>query len=350
MSNTKLTCSVCGSEQIGESFACANCGFAGAYYTLFSGNKAYSMWEELVDKHKSKYRERFYRDNYNKGGRLLVTGDKVVFYDALSHKAVVAKFNNDKPEIIEDVYQVSLSALYYVWIYRNKTMGSSGDDESGQRRVGDLLEITCTDATPKCTYALRTDGTITTRGATVLSDQLSKWTNIKSLAETNYVNCANHVIGIKNDGTVVCAVEDGSLFKTYVAQIESWMNVKKVVTTDYYALALHTDGTVSYAGANDEKAKVAEWQNISDIAADGQYAIGLTMSGQVLLAGDKSPLVDFGRSEASSWNKILYIATGRSVIAALTIGGDLKVVGNVSVGDGFETNFKDTVYSVLTNN
>ncbi len=323
MINSKHACPVCNAEKSGNSTTCEKCGFEGAYYTLFSGEKAYNMWKSLVDAQKSKLVEGYYKKSRENGGELIITSDRVCFFDAEKSKAVIVEFNNDEPFVLDNVKQVALSGLYHVWLNSNGTLGSSGDGESGQRKLGDLIEIVNVATTPECTYAVRADGTVTSRGATSLNDEISSWTNIKALC------CAEHVIGIKEDKTIVYAVREGSLFSSYASVMKGWKNVRKVVTADYYAMALCEDGTILYAGANDRRSDCTQWKNIVDIAADNQYAVGLTKNGDVLLAGETSSVIDFGRSEAAKWKDMAFVSAGRALIAGLSKTGELKLVGNI---------------------
>lgn len=341
MSNSKLTCPVCNTEKTGDGTVCAKCGFEGAYYTLFSGEKAYNTWKALVESRKGEFVGDYYTKSRENGSELVVTSDRVCFFDAEKSKAVIVEFNNNEPLVLSDVKKVALSGLYRVWLNSNGTLGSSGDNESDQRRLGSLIEIINVGATPKCTYAVRADGTVTSRGATSLKDEISSWTDIKSVC------CAEHVIGIKNDNTVVCASQEGTLFSSYASMLKSWKNVKKVASTDYYAIALCNDGTVLYAGADDKKAQCTNWKDIVDIAADGQYAVGLTKDGDVLLAGDSSSIIDFGRSEAANWKDMVFIAAGRSLIAGLSNKGELKIVGNIIKNDTIGKTFKEAVDTKL---
>ena len=345
MSNSKSTCPVCNTEKTGESNACGKCGFEGAYYTLFSGEKAYQAWKSLVDAKREQYVSGYYKKNRENGSQLHVTGDRIGFLDAEQSKAVIVEFNNNEPLLLENVKQISLNKLYRVWLNTNGTVGSSGDGLAGQRRLGNLVEITYVATAPECTYAIHTDGTVTACGATALLDTISEWTDMKALCCAEHTD---HVLGLKQDGTVLCAIQEGALFNAYAPALSTWKNVKKLATTDYYAVALCNDGSVLYTGADDEKSQCTRWTDMADIAADGQYVVGLTKDGNVLLAGSPtSPLLDFGRSEAANWKDMLFIAAGRSLIAGLSKSGELKIVGNILQNDSIAPNFKNAVETKL---
>ena len=345
MSNSNPTCPICNAERTSANNACSNCGFDGAYYTLFSGENAYNLWKTLVIAKKEQYERGYYEKSCKAGSQLHITSDRIGFFDAEQSKAIILEFNNNEPLLLENVKQISLSKLYRVWLNSNGTVGSAGDGQAGQRRLGNLFEITHVATAPECTYAIHTDGTVTAYGATALRDTISEWTDMKALCCAEHTD---HVLGLKRNGTVLCAVQEGALFNAYAPVVSTWKNVKKLATTDYYAVALCNDGSVLYAGADDEKAQCNHWKDIVDIAADGQYVIGLTKDGTVLLTGSPtSPLLDFGRSEAASWKNMLFIATGRSLIAGLSNTGELKIVGNITKNDSIASNFKNAVETKL---
>lgn len=342
MSNTNLTCPVCGTAKTSDSTICSKCGFEGAYYTFFSGEKAYNAWKLLVEARKNAFIGEAYHKKREQGSQLLVTGDRVCFFDAEKSKAVIVGFNNNEPQVLDNVKQISLSAHFHAWLNNSGTVGAFGDNVAGQCIVDKLIEIISIATASECTYAVRADGTVAIRGATDVREQVSSWTDIKSIC------CAEqHVIGLKNDSTVVYATKEGSLFGSYASVMKDWKNVKKVVTGDYYAMALCDDGTILYAGVNDQKAQCTSWKNIVDIAADGQYAVGLTENGDVLLAGDSLPIIDFGRKEAAKWTDMVLIATGRNLIAGLSKKGELKIVGNIIKSDEIDETFKNAVQANL---
>lgn len=344
MSNSKITCPVCNAERTGDETVCQSCGFEGAYYTLFSGENAYVTWRSLVDAHKDRYVGSYYVKGFENGSELLVTSDRVCFFDSDKSKAVMVEFMKNDPVVLDNVKKVSLSGLYRVWLYSDGSLGSSGDDESGQRRLGNINDVISIATVPQCTYYVKADGTVDSRGATPFKEAIRQWTDIKDLC------CVSeHVIGIRNDNTVLYAVREGNPFENYASEMKGWNNVKKVVATDYYSVALCYDGTVRYAGVKDKRSGCVLWNNIVDIAADGLYVVGLTQGGAVLLAGDSSSLIDFGRSQAADWHDMLFIATGRSVIAGLSKTGELKIVGNVIKNDKIADKLKTAVESNIFN-
>ena len=338
MDNINYVCPVCNSVRTdNSSIACKKCGCGYAFCEFFGGEKAYQTWKMMVEQHKSAYVGALCKESREIGSSLAVSGDRICFYDAQEKRAVTFRFGSAQPEITERVKQVSLSGLYRVFLHTDGALSSSGDDESGQRRLNDLKDIVYVSTAPKCTYAVKADGTVAVRGATAFKSQVEKWTDIKSIASEE-----GYVVALKADGRVVYAAPEGSSMERHLASTAEWKNVRKLATSAHYMLALHADGSVSYAGGpGTERSKVSEWKNIQDIAADGQYAVGLSADGRVLLAGDYTQLIDFGRKEAGSWTDMVFVAAGRSVIAGVSATGELRMVGNIIRDDSLRQSFKD---------
>lgn len=343
MDNKQLICPVCGTpRQDPNSFFCVKCGCAGAYFTLFSGEKAYNLWNSAIEQHKHKFAARLYADSRDKGSSLHVTGDRICFHNAATHETITARFTDTRATAQSNVNQISLCGLYRVWINADGTLSSSGDDEAGQRKLSDLTGAVAVATAPNCTYVVHKDGTVTDRGNRPFASQVERWRDIKSVAANQF-----HVVGVKNNGTVVHAEAHNSSIRTFASVMDGWSGVKSVAVGEHYVLALHENGTVSYAGAQDERSAAANWTNIAAVAADSQYAIGLTWDGDVLLAGKESVFIDFGRKEAKQWKNVVFIAAGRSVIAGLTANGELKIVGNMFKEDGFEETFSRAIHDNL---
>lgn len=344
MSNINV-CPVCNAEKMEEGIVCNNCGYEYAFCEFFASKAAYAFFKKDVAEHKVLYIKKICDNSRDTGSTLSVSGDRVAFHNAQTNTVFTFSFGKDMPEIMQDIKQVSLSGLYSVYLKTDGSVLSSGDNESGQRRLDDLENIVFVETTPQCTYAVRRDGTVAVRGISALREEVEGWTDIKS------VSCEEeYAIGIKNDGGVVYTATARSQLKNRLSDVAALENVVKVETDAYYMLALHGDGTVSYIGENDGvKTAVEGWMDICDIVADGQYAVGLTADGQIKTAGDYSPLIDFGRKEAGEWSDMAFISEGRSVIAGITRTGELKMAG--LAGDrGFTEAFNNLFYDELVKN
>ena len=344
MENKQCICPVCGAViPDANSLSCPVCGCPGACYTLFSGESAYKMWLATIDRFRKDRLAHLYAASRAGGSSLHVTGDRLCFYNGPAHTAVMACFQDGQPTTMQHVAQVSLSGLHRVWVYDDGTPASSGDDGCGQRNLSDLQGVRAVATASNCTYAVLSDGSVVARGDSPFAEIVAQWRDIRALAATPL-----HIVGLRNDGTVVHAAAHNSPFRAYAAVMDGWKQVQAIATGDQYTLALHTDGTVSYAGAQDERAAAGSWTNMVAIAADGQYAVGLTREGDVLLAGKESVFIDFGRKAARQWKNMAFIAAGRSVIAGLGQDGEVKLVGNLFKADDFEDRFSTAVYESLT--
>ena len=343
--NNINVCPVCNAEKNDEGIACNNCGYEFAFCEFFGSEAAYAFFKKDVAEYRTLYIKNICGNSRDRGSTLSVSGDRVAFYNAVANTVFTFYFGKDEPEIISDIKQVSLSGLYSVYLKNDGSLISAGDNESGQRRLDDLDNIVFVETTPKCTYAVRKDGTVAVRGISALREEVEKWTDIKSIScEEEYA------IGIKYDGSTVYAATARSYIRNRLEAVSGFGNVIKVETDAYYMLALHADGTASYVGENNSiKTAVEGWSGICDIVADGQYAVGLTSDGQIKTAGDYSPLIDFGRKEAGEWSDMAFIAEGRSVIAGITRTGELKMAG-LADNKSFVGAFNNLFYRELVKN
>ena len=344
MSNIARTCPVCGAPQQNlSSTTCKACGCVGAFYTLFSGEKAYGLWKATIDRQRDAKKARLYLDSRDAGCLLQVTANSVCFHDPKTGKAVICNFEDSTPTVLKNVKQIALCSLYQLVLHPDGTVSSSGDDyynqRSGLSRISNAAFVA---AARTCSYIVTEDGSVIEQGMNDFSGVPSGWKDIRRVS-ANQV----HIVGLRKDGTVVYAMSDNSILRAVAQEMDSWTNVKDVVVADRYILALHTNGTVSYLGVQKTKAAVAQWRKIVSIAADSQYAIGLTEDGEVLLAGEESPFVDYGRKNAKQWKNIAFVAAGDSMIIGLNSRGALQSTMEAVMTKDFESSFTGSVRSLL---
>lgn len=333
--NTSV-CPVCGAKQKDNSMSCFSCGFEEAHCVLFSGEKAYNAWKNLVDEQKKKNIESMLVNSRNIGSKLFISKRGICFFDANKSRAIIVDYSTRKMQVIDDVKKISHSGLHSVWIKNDGHLDSSGDNESNQRRLSGIDNAIDIATSPCCTYVLTSSGRIISRGSTTLGCQVDNWTDVKSIC------CAEeHIFGIKNDNSVVFAASEKSELSKYASVINQWKDVKKIATNDFYAVALCHNGSVLYAGDCEYKSTCKSWSDIIDIVANKEYVVGLAKDGKVLLAGDVnfagflSRIIDKGRIEASKWENMIFIASDDFFIAGISKCGELKVAGNIN------SNFKD---------
>ena len=192
-----------------------------------------------------------------------------------------------------NVIDASCSAGHIVALLNDGTVKAAGfpenqgDDENsvdyktgltrnGACDVGEWKEIRQVIAQNSYTIGLKEDGTLVCAGNN--APDYSKYKGIKSIWGQN-----SKLAAIAEDGTVIDLNLSGENGQNNVA---GWMNMKKLAISDLHLVGLKEDGTVMATGSNAfGQCDVEEWTNIVDIAAGNTATTAITADGKVLLAG-----------------------------------------------------------------
>ena len=105
-----------------------------------------------------------------------------------------------------------------------------------------------------------------------------------------------------------------------------WQGITKAVAGDQHVLGLKEDGTVLAAGDNtDGQCEVSDWADVADIAAGYSHSVGVTDAGNVLATGSlKAPL--------SAWKDAATVAVGKEHAVGLKKDGSVVAAGDNSYG------------------
>jgi len=109
-------------------------------------------------------------------------------------------------------------------------------------------------------------------------------------ADVPYVDLSGihtHTVALRADGRVETIVSQCVRERCVVCeQIQSWTDIVQVEAAGEYVLGRRSDGTVLYAGKNEQMARqVAGWTSVIDIAAEPESCIALFEGGSVAMAG-----------------------------------------------------------------
>ncbi len=167
------------------------------------------------------------------------------------------------------------------------------------------------------------------------------WQDIKAIAAGDIFS-----IGLKNDGTVVGAgVAHASKYSysrddfypvlgwAWPIEVSSWTNIKAISVGAGHVVGLKEDGTVVAAGDGaaysnaDGNNQVVKWKNISAVAAGGGFTVGLKTDGTIVGAGSVSQLQYY--VYALDWTDIrqpTYVYNQPETISGLKVkaSGDFK--------------------------
>ena len=145
----------------------------------------------------------------------------------------------------------------------------------------------------------------------------SKNKTVVTLSDTNRLAMGN--------GFALYLQGEGNLktFGDSAVQLDS-KDLVQVSAGGSFALGLKKDGTVVCAGNSGDACKVADWKNIQMIAAGTGHSVGLTSEGKVVCTGSTAAC------NVNGWNDVAAVYAGNEITIARMKDGTLKVSGAVS--------------------
>jgi hypothetical protein len=93
---------------------------------------------------------------------------------------------------------------------------------------------------------LKADGTMIFRTPSKLTDTVAEWRDIVAISKGQY-----HLIGLKADGTVVAAWEEGKN-EDGQCDVSEWRDIVAVSTSFFHTVGLKADGSLIAVGKNDD--------------------------------------------------------------------------------------------------
>lgn len=125
----------------------------------------------------------------------------------------------------------------------------------------------------------------------------------------------NHSVGLKEDGTVVCAGSEDA------CDVSDWKDIKAVYAGNEITIGLTSDGKLMTSGNFSVSSKLESLSSIQDVSV-GDTEIGVvTTDGKVNMyaLGTGSTL------DTSTWTGMSRVVTGDSFAAAMTSGGKVSI-------------------------
>lgn len=156
-------------------------------------------------------------------------------------------------------------------------------------------------------------------------DEIQSWTDIVKVDFCKNINLsesAPNIVGLKNDGTVVCLSEYADEFD--LSEFSDIIDISAGYRTVY---GLKADGTV-VAAKNidtyiDSEIDVSNWKNVCMIAAGRGFVVGLKDDGTVYYSGNEYS----NEQECTKWNNIIAIDASYKMIYGVCDSGKLIVIG-----------------------
>ena len=261
-----------------------------------------------------------------------------------------------------DICAIRACSFYTFGIKADGTVVALGDNRTGQLDVQswrDIRDIAATRETASTYYSkhyahtcrnafsigLRKDGSTFTAGKSTQTDtyqpgrtggkeghepvwpdfsDAGKWQGITKAAAGD-----QHVLGLKEDGTVLVAGDDTA----GQCEVSAWANVVDIAAGYSHSVGVTDAGNVLAKGSL--KAPLSAWKDIATAAVGKEHAVGLRKDGSVVVAGDNSygqcdmdALMEKARAaEAEEAMSIVSIKAGTNHTVALYADGTAAAVG-----------------------
>lgn len=158
---------------------------------------------------------------------------------------------------------------------------------------------------------LRKNGTVVTTG----SVDTSSWSDIRSIAAG-----ADHVVGLKDDGTVVCAGN------TSACEVSDWSDVKAVYAGNGVTVALKSDGSFLSSGG----VGIPDVTGVKAAALSDDMLYYIASNGAV-----KTVTLTSGASalSTSSLSGVKSLAASTQILAGLNANGTVKCTADDDIKD-----------------
>lgn len=130
--------------------------------------------------------------------------------------------------------------------------------------------------------AVKDDGTVYITTEDVFStcnyncvQTVSEWTDIVAVSMSEYSNYGHHIVGLKADGTVVATGDNSSGQCT----VEDWTGIVDIYAGDGFTIGIKADGVVTTLKGSGE---YDNWRDMEMLASDSDRIYGLRHDGTVL--------------------------------------------------------------------
>lgn len=137
-----------------------------------------------------------------------------------------------------------------------------------------------------------------------------------------------HVIGLKNDGTLLAAGITEKNIKYGQCDVQQWRNITAVAAGDFHTVGLRFDGTIITTDKTTRTGNVSDWTDIKAVTAGAYYTAGLKKDGTVVIGGSMYTVSGtLITPDVSSWKNIIAIAAGEDHLVGLQQDGTVIATG-----------------------
>ena len=171
---------------------------------------------------------------------------------------------------------------------------------------------------------LKNDVTVVAAGDNSFGQcNVSNWKNVIAISARS-----NQTVALLSDGTVV---ETGARYgDADVSMVRNWKDMISISCGDNHIIALRKNGKPFGCGANQKgQCDVLPWNNIIDIAAGYYHTLGLRKDGTVVAVGDNK----HRECDVSEWTNIKAIAVGPTHSVGVHSDGTVIATGKNDYGE-----------------
>jgi hypothetical protein len=260
------------------------------------------------------------------GGNIAVPGEATFTYDAGTVVDLVANpdTNYEFARWIGDLGTIANIEAAMTTITMN-------GDKIITARFEPLFMVSASHGSYGHTVGLKSDGTVVAAGNNGRGQcDVDAWADIIQVSVGTYLT-----VGLKSDGTVVAV---GACYEGE-CDVRFWTDIVQVSAGNSYTVGLKSDGTVVATGGNwTGQCNVGGWTGIVQVSAGGGYTVGLESDGTVVAVGNNGA----GQCDVDGWTDIVQISAGNSHTVGLESDGTVVAVGNNGAGqcdvDGWTLN------------
>ena len=196
------------------------------------------------------------------------------------------------------------------------TRGNSG---SGTSAAGSKVSVSSTNRlalAEKFSMYLDDKGSLSTWGSMVSKDSYTDLAQVSARGQ--------FALGLKKDGTVVCAGGGTA------CEVTDWNDITMIAAGESHSVGLKSDGTVLCAGGDSACGGVKDWTDIASVYAGDGITAGITKSGGLKLAGTVS-----SSTKLEALTNVKSVSIGDSEIEVLTSDGKVTcyAIGTASTSN-----------------
>ena len=199
---------------------------------------------------------------------------------------------------------------------------------------------------------LQSNGSVVTDGGGYgfMSNAVSGWSNLKEIVLGDSGFGPPHVVGLKQDGTVVAEGWSGRQRAGETGwkmdgggeecKVSAWKNIKHIVAGDGYTAGLTTANTVVVANRdNYDFSAATTWEDIAFLSAGEHHIVGFKTDGSIVATGSNNT----SQCEVSDWNDMITVCAGTNHTLGLKADGTVVATGDNEHGQCNTSDWKNIV-------